>query len=38
VPKQEFERRIAGKLKDAPTRIEADATGAEIPEEVPEQN
>jgi hypothetical protein len=38
VPKQEFERRIAGKLKDAPTRTEADATGAEIPEEVPEQN
>ena len=38
VPKQEFERRIASKLEGAPTRAEADAIGAEIPEEVPEQD
>ncbi len=38
VPKPEFERRIASKATSAPTRAEADATGAEIPEEVPEEN
>lgn len=37
VPKHEFEQRIANKLKDAPTRADADAAGIEIPEEVPEQ-
>ena len=38
VPKQEFERQSQSKLEGAPTRAEADAIGAVVPEEVPEQN
>jgi hypothetical protein len=37
VPKHEFENRIAGKLKDAPTLVQADLEGSAIPEELPEQ-
>jgi len=38
VPKHEFEKRIASRLSDAPTRVEADATAVEIPEDLPEQD
>jgi class 3 adenylate cyclase len=37
VPKHEFEKRIAGKLKEAPTLVQADVEGLTIPEELPEQ-
>jgi len=37
VPKHEFESRIGGKLKEAPTLVQADLEGLAIPEELPEQ-
>lgn len=38
VPKQEFERRMENKLREAPKHAEADESGLEIPEDLPEQD
>jgi hypothetical protein len=37
VPKHEFEKRIAGKLKEAPTLVQAGLEGLVIPEDLPER-